>query len=245
MTGFKGYPAADSGGGSGGAPPSGGDGGDDEGGEWTPRQFIGSDTVKTVASHLKRGGRYPDEGESDLAKMLANEAGRDGLPTLASPSKFASIPGKPIYRGVTRPEWVESYKSGEFRATYGMADVGTYFFGGPELAAIDAAGEYGTNVIKAKLVEGSVVLQMDEVATLGQTYKAQVRAELARMGAELEGQELGIAELIKAADRLLDDAANYAIIAGIDAWETGFLSPDDQQLQYYVVINRQATVVEE
>lgn len=177
--------------------------------------------------------------------MLAEEARVAGTPNVVSVSEFAKAPGTPIFRGVSRKEWAESYLSGDFRATYGMADVGVYFFGaGPKGAALAAAEDYGIHIIRAKIVQGARIVPMDELVALAQAYRVQVHAELERLAPDLLGQTPSTDELSRAVDRLLDDSGNYAIIAGIDGWTAEFYAPEGQNVKYYTVVNRQATLVE-
>lgn len=203
----------------------------------TIEDLIASPTVAEVGATLARGLCFEREGESDLMRMLATELGVSGQPDVLEPSEFDAYPGHVLCRGVSIPDWAESYVSGGYRATYGLSGEGVYTVGDgdPERSA-RVAREFGKHVIRLKWKQDAYVGEIEELSEDSEAYLNLVKAQVNAIPGLAVERKLGV-------ERLLDDVGCFAIIAGFDGWYSEAMAVDGQNVKYHVVANRLATLV--
>ena len=91
--------------------------------------------------------RYKNSGDADLA-YLAHVQGFDGKPDVIDDSEFYKYSKEEVvlYRGVSGPEYYDSFKDGPYYAGYGDGKNGTW-----TITARDVANQIGRASCRERL----------------------------------------------------------------------------------------------
>ncbi|WP_157229022.1 hypothetical protein [Nocardia brevicatena] len=170
-----------------------------------------------------------------IMEEIYRQQGFDGLPMLAGPGGVDAViasGGRELFRGVSKPEYVQSFKTGTYFAGRGVSGSGTYV----------TTDEFYTHTYDHKmrmaLRPGVKTASYAELKAEREAERNQIYQEMISLEDHPSRDTADQLEKLKRKLWVLQDMGRFAAIRGYDAYES-------MNTEYYwVVLNRTALVVE-